>query len=185
MLEEFIYALKTKFGFGLKSRNWKHWFAYLDLKTCKECRRMHGKIYAKNEKIRYKPPLHMYCRCIIQPMNAVISGECSLEGKNGADWWLMNHNTLPGYYIFIEDLRLAGWNYGEEPKSYMPGKMVFGGIHKNKEGRLPAKEGRVWFEADLNYYSGKRNGHRLVWSNDGLFFVTYDHYQTFMEVVGG
>ena len=81
MIEDLIYALKTKFGFGLKSRNWKHWFAYLDLKTCKACRKMHGKIYAADEKVRTKPPLHMYCRSIIQPMNAVVSGECSLEGK--------------------------------------------------------------------------------------------------------
>lgn len=31
---------------------------------------------------------------------------------------------------------------------------------------------------DIN---GKRNGHRLLWSNDGLMFVTYDHYVTFYE----
>ena len=59
------------------------------------------------------------------------------------------------------------------------------GIFKNKEGRLPDAPGRIWYEADLNYYSGKRNNHRLLWSNDGLFFVTYDHYESFMEVVGG
>lgn len=47
MIEDLIYALKTKFGFGLKSRNWKHWFALLDLKTCEDCRKMHGKIYGQ------------------------------------------------------------------------------------------------------------------------------------------
>ena len=44
--------------------------------------------------------------------------------------------------------------------------------------------GRVWYEADLNYYEGRRNGHRLLFSNDGLFFVTYDHYKTFYELMG-
>ena len=146
---------------------------------------MHGKIYANNDKIRKKPPLHMYCRCEIKPLNAVVSGECSLEGKNGADWWLMNQNALPNYYIYIKNLFELGWKRSKAPENYAPGKMVFGGVYQNNEGRLPYKEGRVWFEADLNYYGGKRNGHRIVWSNDGLIFVTYDHYQTFMEVVGG
>ncbi len=29
---------------------------------------------------------------------------------------------------------------------------------------------------------GWRNGHRILFSNDGLIFVTYDHYRTFYEV---
>jgi len=157
----------------------------LDLKTCEECRTMHGKIYSIDEKVSPKPPLHWFCRCTIKPMNTVACGECSQEGKNGADWWLMNRNTLPDYYIFIGDLQNAGWKLGKAPKDYVPGKMVYGGVHRNDEGHLPAKEGWVWYEADLNYYSGKRNKHRLLWSNDGLYFVTYDHYKTFIEVIEG
>ena len=34
-----------------------------------------------------------------------------------------------------------------------------------------------------NYKSGKRNSQRIIWSNDGLIFVTYDHYETFYEIV--
>ncbi len=37
--------------------------------------------------------------------------------------------------------------------------------------------------ADINYYEGKRNKHRILWSNDGLMFVTYDHYETFYEII--
>ena len=29
----------------------------------------------------------------------------------------------------------------------------------------------------------EESGHRLLWSNDGLLFVTYDHYETFLEIV--
>ena len=53
----------------------------------------------------------------------------------------------------------------------------------NRNTHLPQKPGRVWYEADINYYSGRRNGHRLLWSNDGLLFVTYDHYETFLEII--
>ena len=33
------------------------------------------------------------------------------------------------------------------------------------------------------FVPAERNGHRLLWSNDGLMFVTYDHYETFLEII--
>ena len=27
-----------------------------------------------------------------------------------------------------------------------------------------------------------RNGHRILYSNDGLIFATYDHYETFYKI---
>lgn len=51
---------------------------------------------------------------------------------------------------------------------------------------------RVWrYKSDganqgtFNYYEGRRNGHRLLFSNDGLIFVTYNHYVTFYELSSG
>ena len=35
----------------------------------------------------------------------------------------------------------------------------------------------------INYYEGKRNKHRLLWSNDGLIFVTYGHYEKFYKII--
>ena len=40
MVEEFLYAIKSKLGLGPKSQKWKHWVAQLDLKTCMQCRTM-------------------------------------------------------------------------------------------------------------------------------------------------
>ena len=40
----------------------------------------------------------------------------------------------------------------------------------------------VWYEADLDFNCGKRGARRLVWSSDGLIYVTTDHYQSFREV---
>jgi len=40
-----------------------------------------------------------------------------------------------------------------------------------------------YYEADINYTKGKRNAERILFSNDGLVFVTYDHYDTFVEIV--
>lgn len=61
--------------------------------------------------------------------------------------------------------------------------MITMGKYLNIDNHLPDAPGRIWYEADINYYDGRRNKHRVLWSNDGLIFVTYDHYHTFYEVV--
>lgn len=61
--------------------------------------------------------------------------------------------------------------------------MITEGIYHNRNGHLPDSPGRIWYEADINGYEGIRNRHRIVWSNDGLIFVTYDHYHTFCEII--
>ena len=37
-------------------------------------------------------------------------------------------------------------------------------------------------EADINYMGGIRNCSRIIYSNDGLVFVTYNHYFTFNQI---
>ena len=62
-------------------------------------------------------------------------------------------------------------------------KGVIGGdIYRNKDGKLPSVDGRIWYEADINYTGGIRNSSRILYSNDGLVFVTYDHYFTFNQI---
>lgn len=64
-----------------------------------------------------------------------------------------------------------------------PGKMLDKGVYVNRNGHLPEEFGRVWYEADINYSGGYRGSCRILYSNDGLVFVTYDHYETFVEIV--
>ena len=61
--------------------------------------------------------------------------------------------------------------------------MLGGDIYDNDNGHLPDAPGRIWYEADINYFGGKRTKERIVYSNDGLIFVTYDHYYTFIEII--
>ncbi len=44
------------------------------------------------------------------------------------------------------------------------------GHYGNYNRHLPHKQGRLWFEADLDYKNGKRNKKRILWSNDGYEF---------------
>lgn len=165
-----------------ESRNYKNWVAVLDLKTCLECRSRHGEIYRMDEIPDLEPPLHPNCRCMIKPMEAVIAGQGTKDGQNGADYWMKYVADLPEYYITEDELVALGWKWGKSPAKFAPGKMLTRGIYQNRNGHLPQIPGRIWYEADINYYNGRRNGHRLLWSNDGLLFVTYDHYETFLEI---
>lgn len=169
-----------------QSNSWKHWSAKLDPKLCPACLEQHGKIYARGEIPDIEPPLHDNCRCDILPMEAIIPGGATKDGENGADYWLATHGSLPDYYISDRELRALGWRNGKPPRKFAPGKMYFGGVYDNDDGHLPSAPGRIWHEADINYYEGRRNQHRVLFSNDGLVFVTYDHYRTFYEVdLGG
>ena len=147
---------------------------------------MHGKIFPMRQLLSVRPPLHPFCRCKIRPMNAITSGYATTKGTFGADYWLKNYGKLPVDYVTKVTAERAGWIPREgNLDRVLPGKIVGGDEYSNRDGHLPSADGRTWYEADLNYYSGRRNGHRLVWSNDGLFFVTYDHYESFIEVAGG
>ncbi len=165
------------------SKKWKHWVAKLDLKTCLACRNLHGKIYDRNDTPLEELPLHPNCRCAVKAMQAVVAGNATKDGENGADWWISDSGLLPDYYISKKEISRLGWKWGKSPVKFAPGKMVTGGIYSNRNRHLPHAPGRIWWEADINYYSGRRNMHRLLWSNDGLLFVTYDHYETFLEII--
>ena len=64
----------------------------------------------------------------------------------------------------------------------LPGYMIRGDVYRNDDKKLPDAPGRVWCEADINYESGFRNRQRILYSNDGLIFASYDHYHTFYEI---
>ena len=61
--------------------------------------------------------------------------------------------------------------------------MLTKGVYKNRDKRLPDALGRIWYEDDIHYSFGYRGGERILYSNDGLIFATYDHYATFVEIV--
>ena len=166
-----------------QSRKWRHWVAQLDSKLCPVCLERHGKVYKNDEEVDIEPPLHVNCRCAILPVEAIKPGFATEEQENGADYWLAYKGILPDYYISKEELYKLGWKNGKPIKKFAPGKMLSGGIYQNDDGHLPDVPGRIWFEADLNYYEGRRNGHRILFSNDGLIFVTYNHYRTFYEII--
>jgi len=182
--ETFIEKIRALF-MPWKSARWVTWKAGVDLRTCDECRDLNGKVFsAQDEALQYLWPRHLYCRCTIEALNVLPAGSATQEGMQGADYSLIHNGRLPKKYLTKQDARALGWvdkkgNLGIVAK----GKMIGGNIYYNRESRLPQGNGRVWYEADINYTSGHRGPARILYSNDGLVFVTYDHYQTFYEIL--
>lgn len=94
--------------------------------------------------------------------------------------YVKENGRLPDYYITKRQARQHGWIASEGNLcDVLPGRAIGGDIFTNREKRLPTRKGRTYYEADLNYKCGNRNADRLIFSDDGLIFVTHDHYKTF------
>ena len=167
------------------SENWVMWRAFIKPTTCEECFSRNGRIFSYDDLIMIgEPQLHPNCKCWLERIQAIAAGEATILGTNGADWWMKYLNELPDYYITKDKAGQIGWKKTKGNLAQVaPGCMIFGGVYYNGDGKLPQKEGRIWYEADINYTGGYRNKQRLLFSNDGLIFVTYDHYKTFAEII--
>ena len=161
-----------------------NWVAIQDEKLCVDCAKMSGKVYDRDELIFPFPPLHLFCRCSIQPITTVEAGKVTNLGIAGADWWLKNEKKLPDYYITYEQALELGYIPNEGNLDIVtPDRVLTRGQFDNRNGHLPEKPDRIWYEADINYEGGYRNNERIVYSNDGLLFVTLDHYKTYIEII--
>ena len=92
------------------------------------------------------------------------------------------YNELPPNYITKSEAQALGWEGGSVEK-YKEGAAIGGDYFGNREGLLPAADGRKYTECDIDTHGyGSRGSRRLVFSNDGLYFYTSNHYESFSEV---
>lgn len=97
--------------------------------------------------------------------------------------YLYLYEELPDNYITKSEARALGWEGGSVEK-YLKGAAIGGDTFGNREGLLPEEDGRDYTECDLDTDGGKSRGaKRLVFSDDGLYFYTEDHYESFEEVM--
>lgn len=168
----------------MQSTNYLAWQIRFNRRLCMRCLSFQGKIYEKNNITDMIPPMHPNCKCFLIPLQTKIAGTVTNLWENGADWWLVYRGELPDYYITTKEAKANGWQpIMGNLQEVLPGKMIMGGVYKNKNKHLPDALGRVWYEADIDYDGGYRGLSRVVFSNDGLVFGTYDHYFTFFEIV--
>lgn len=166
------------------SINWKNWESKLKPTTCKECYDNHGKIYEKEVNEDDIFPIHPNGLCKLPFMRTKKAGTVTKLGPLGADAQLCYLKQLPTNYLTKSAATKLGCKFKQGNLSeVLPGKEIGGDVYINKEKKLPDKENRVWREADFDYTKGYRNDKRILYSNDGLLFATYDHYHTFYEIL--
>lgn len=115
---------------------------------------------------------------------APIDENGSYTTKEDVSLYLYTYDHLPQNFITKKEAEALGWQGGSlEP--YAPGKCIGGSRFGNYEELLPEKEGRQYYECDIDTLGADRRGaKRLVYSDDGLIYYTADHYETFELLYG-
>lgn len=98
--------------------------------------------------------------------------------------YLHVYGHLPDNYITKSEANALGWRSGSVER-VAPGYAIGGDYFQNREGLLPKKDGRQYYECDIDTDGGKSRGSkRIVFSNDGLIYYTTDHYRSFTLLYG-
>jgi filamentous hemagglutinin len=95
---------------------------------------------------------------------------------------------LPRNYVTKAEAYAQGWQEGKAVNNYVAGGQIGGDVFRNSDGLLPLAPGRTWYEADIGLSNIMARGNtaqpasRLLYSSDGLLYVTSDHYQTMIPI---
>ncbi|WP_411704570.1 VENN motif pre-toxin domain-containing protein, partial [Edaphovirga cremea] len=110
------------------------------------------------------------------------------QAANEAIESLRATGNLPSNYVSKMNAYASGWSEGKAVNNYVPGGQIGGDVFRNSDGLLPSAPGRTWFEADIGLSNTMSRSNpsqpasRLLYSSDGLLYVTPDHYGSFIPV---
>ena len=109
----------------------------------------------------------------------------SYTSKEDVAAYIHQFRRLPDNFITKKEAKNAGWVSSKGNLSEAaPGKSIGGDRFGNYEGILPEKEGRQYYECDIDSDGGYRGAKRIIYSDDGLVYYTEDHYETFELLYG-
>jgi len=114
---------------------------------------------------------------------SAISEDGTYTSKEEVAEYIHLYGHLPSNYITKKEAEALGWDSREGNLwEVAPDKSIGGSRFGNYEGNLPDKDGRKYFECDIDFEGGYRGAKRIIYSNDGLIFYTEDHYRTFEQL---
>ena len=118
-------------------------------------------------------------------VNETIPEDGVYTSKDEVALYIHTYGKLPGNFVSKTEAKKMGWvaSKGNLLK-VCDGCSIGGDKFTNREGNLPKKDGRQYYECDIDYIGGSRNAKRIVYSNDGLVYYTDDHYNTFELLYG-
>ena len=94
--------------------------------------------------------------------------------------YLDTYDHLPGNYITKSEAKALGWE-GGSVEDYMEGGAIGGDRFGNREGILPDNS---YTECDIDTDGeSSRGAKRLVFTDDGQYYYTEDHYDSFTEII--
>ena len=115
---------------------------------------------------------------------APIDENGTYTSKDDVALYIHTYGHLPSNFVTKSEARKKGWE-GGSLEDYFPGCSIGGDVFGNREGILPTKKGRTYYECDIDTKGKKSRGaKRIVFSNDGLIYYTEDHYETFTLLYG-
>jgi len=104
--------------------------------------------------------------------------------KDEVALYLYTYGKLPENFITKSEAQELGWT-GGTVENYKEGAAIGGDKFGNREGLLPKKSGRQYYECDIDTKGkGSRGAKRSVFSKDGLIYYTDDHYESFELLYG-
>ena len=116
---------------------------------------------------------------------AEVSEDGLYSSKEEVALYIHLYGHLPDNYITKSAAKKLGWVASQGNLwEVTDHKSIGGSQFQNSEGLLPSKKGRQYYECDIDYQGGTRNGKRIVYSNDGLVYYTEDHYSSFELLYG-
>lgn len=118
---------------------------------------------------------------------ATVSEDGVYTDRDQVALYIASYGHLPSNYITKNEAKAAGWVSSEgNLNEACPGMSIGGDKFGNREGKLPEKKDRKYFECDINFdkTDGYRGSERIIYSNDGLIYYTGDHYNTFELLYG-
>ena len=99
--------------------------------------------------------------------------------KEDVALYLRTYGELPRNFMTKNEARKLGWS-GGGLDDYAQDMCIGGDTFGNREGLLPEGD---YTECDLNTLGkDSRGAERLVFSDDGRYYHTEDHYESFTEV---
>lgn len=115
---------------------------------------------------------------------ALLDEDGTYDTKEDVALYIYQYGKLPQNFMTKSEAKNQGWRGGALSNT-LPGKCIGGDIFQNREGLLPKKAGRQYYECDIGTLSTTSRGAlRIVFSNDGLVYYTSDHYESFELLYG-
>ncbi len=127
-----------------------------------------------------------------KPAEATDEKQADLPKKGEAYYDLTNvvlylelYHELPENYITKDEARELGWE-GGSVEDYKKGAAIGGDYFGNYEKILPKAGKGGYRECDIDTKGYKNRGsRRLIYTEDGTYYYSSDHYESFRQVLIG